>query len=245
MNKHVAALNPMAVYAEGINHSNYIQRVVPEIKKVITHVGDLLDVGAGGGQLGASLSTPNKQWVAIEPDSYMGNCLKKYSNCNKVIANGWQEVTYLPAQSFDTILAANMIAPQAQAIAFLAQCRHWSRSGIIWLVPSQRGPKQLCLAGCLPTEWINEENVTGYERVLSQLPISDYPMHTLTVDWIFTYVTRNIDQVATHMANQLGWKNTDSRRRAMRDHLYDQSIKQGHEFRLQVAKQSTILIWLK
>lgn len=244
MSKPFETLNPMAVYAEGINHSNYIQCVAPLIKNVLTNIGDLLDVGAGAGQLGASLSSSEKQWVTIEPDPYMRNCLKQYPNCSQIIASGWQEVTDLPAQSFDTVLAANMIAPQAQANQFLERCRYWSRNAIIWLVPSQRGPKNLCLAGCLPEEWINEENVTGYGKVISQLSISDYPDHTLTADWTFNYITNNIDQIATHMANQLDWGKTDLRRTAMRDHLYNQSIREGQNYHLQVAKQSTILIWL-
>lgn len=242
--KTVEPLNPMAVYAEGINHSNYIQHVTPLIKRTVANIGDLLDVGAGAGQLGASLSVLGKQWVAIEPDPYMGSCLQQYSNCSQVMAKGWQEVNHLPVRSFDTVLAANMIAPQAHAIQFLARCRYWTRHAVVWLVPSQRGPKELCLAGCLPTEWVNENNVTGYERVISQLSEVDYPKHTLTADWTFTYVTNNIDQIAMHMANQLGWGEADSRRISMRDHLYNQSIREGGNYHLQVAKQSTILIWL-
>lgn len=236
-------LNPMAVYAEGIDSSNYIENVTPVIKLALTNIGDLLDIGAGGGQLGCSLQTKNNRWVAVEPDPYMCDRLSNYANCTQVISSAWQHVNNLAAHSFDTVLAANMIAPQADAINFLERCRFWTRNTIIWLVPSQRGPKQLCLAGCLPTEWINEDNQTGYERVMSQLQAPNYPNHTLTVDWTFTYVTSDIEEIATHMANRLGWHQQDDRRQAMRDHLSASATQQDEYYYLQVPKQSTILIW--
>ncbi|UYZ83137.1 hypothetical protein MTZ49_11060 [Entomomonas sp. E2T0] len=236
-------LNPMAIYAEGVDSSDYIDSVAPLIIQTLVNIGDLLDVGAGGGQLGSSLQAQNNHWVAIEPDPYMCDRLHSYPNCTRVIPTGWKEVHNLSSQSFDTVLAANMIAPQADAINFLERCRSWTRNAIVWIVPSQRGPKGLCLSGCLPNEWVQEGNETGYERVMSQLSESDYPNHTLTVDWTFTYITRDIDIVATHMANQLGWDINDTRRLAMGEHLYSNSIQDGLDFYLKVPKQSTILIW--
>lgn len=243
MSDNASQLNPMAIYAEGVDTSNYVDNVATVIIQQIATIGDLLDVGAGGGQLGFRLHNENKKWVAIEPDTYMGKRLASFAACSAVIASGWQEVQHLTKQSFDTVLAANMIAPQADAINFLARCRFWTRNAIVWIVPSQRGPKQLCLAGCLPSEWVNEGHETGYERVMSQLPEVDYPMHTSMVDWTFTYKTNNIEQVATHMANQLGWDANDKRRLAMRDHLYNSAVKQNEDYYLEVPKQSAILIW--
>lgn len=243
MTQNTYQLNPMSIYAEGVDSSDYTEKVVPLIKQTVINIGDLLDVGAGGGQLGSSLCSQNKRWVAIEPDPYMCNRLHAYPNCTKVIANGWEDVDDLATNSFDTILAANMIAPQASAVKFLERCRFWTKNAIVWIVPSQRGPKKLCLSGCLPSEWIAEDNKTGYEVVMSQLAQADHPNHTLIVDWTFTYITKNIDIVATHMANQLGWDINDDRRLDMCDYLYASSIQQGTDYYLKVPKQSTILIW--
>lgn len=238
----VHQLNPKAIYAEGIDSSDYIESVVPLINQILVNTGDLLDVGAGGWQLGSALQTHNKQWVAIEPDPYMCNRLYSYSNCTRIIPNGWEDV-HLCAHSFDTILAANMIAPQANAVKFLELCRFWTRNAIVWIVPSQRGPRRLCLSGCLPDEWTDEGDETGYERVISQLPKQDYPNHTLTVNWVFTYIAKDIDVVASHIADQLGWDITDCRRAQIGHHLYSRTAQHGTDYYLQVPKQSTILIW--
>lgn len=245
MNQLIKPLNSMAIYAQGIDASDYVVKVAPIVQQVVADIGNLLDVGAGAGQLGNALSDKQKQWVAIEPDAYMGNRLSAYPHCTKVITSGWEEVTELAEHSFDTVLAANMIAPQTAAINFLARCRAWTRNAIVWIVPSQRGPKKICLTGCLLSKWLVEEKETGYQRVMAQLPENDCPTHTLTVDWTFTYVAKELDKVATHLANQLGWEASDSRRKEMRDHLYQQAIKHELGYMLKEPKQSSILIWLQ
>lgn len=40
-------LNPMAIYAEGVDSSDYIDSVAPLIIQTLVNIGDLLDVGAG------------------------------------------------------------------------------------------------------------------------------------------------------------------------------------------------------
>jgi len=237
-------LNAMAVYAEGIDASNYVANVVPAIRQKIGYIGDLLDIGAGAGQLGSALSSPPSHWVAVEPDAYMGGRLSAYPHCTKIIASGWAEVQDLAGQSFDTVLAANMIAPQADAINFLKQCRCWTRRAIVWIVPSQRGPKKICLAGCLAPEWLEEEYETGYQRVMAQLTEKDYPSYKLIVDWTFSYIAKDLTKVANHLANRLGWSVDDSRREAMYEHLSQQAIKHELGYLLKEPKQSSILIWI-
>lgn len=244
MNKQTNPLDSMAIYAEGIDVSDYVAKVTPIIHKYIRHIGDLLDVGAGGGQLGAALTCPNNQWVAIEPDLYMGKRLASYPYCTRVIATGWEDVNELTYHSFDTVLAANMIAPQLAACQFLTYCRNFSKHAIVWIVPSQRGPKKICLTGCLLRKWLPDEKETGYERVMSQLSKSDHPTHTQTVDWTFTYITKDIEQLTDHLANKLGWDKEDPRREEACQHLYYQAKPHALGYMLEEPKQSSILIWI-
>lgn len=239
----IKPISSMSIYADGIDASDYVMKIAPAIRELVAETGDLLDVGAGAGQLGNALSNKQKQWVAIEPDAYMADRLSSYPHCTQVIMSGWEEVTELTHHTFDTVLAANMIAPQAAAVDFLKRCREWTRNTIVWIVPSQRGPKKICLTGCLLNKWLAEEQQTGYERVISQLAKADYPSHTLAVDWTFSYMAEDVDKVAAHLANQLGWELSDSRRGEMRDHLYQQAIKQPSGYLLKEPKQSSILIW--
>lgn len=244
MTQLVSQLNPMAVYAEGIDASDYVKNLVPVIRDVLSDIGDLLDVGAGAGQLGSALHTHCRHWVAIEPDPYMCNRLSSCLRCTRVISGGWGDVHHLIGRSFDTVLAANMIAPQVDAVNFLERCRFWTRDAIVWVVPCQQGPKQFCLSGCLPAEWHGENGRSGYEQVIEQLPAADCPDYTLSVDWTFTYQTEDIGGVAEHMAARLGWTDKDTRRDDLYDHLY-RSAKPSDigGYQLEVPKQSAILIW--
>jgi len=65
------AIDPFELYAAGIDTSDYVTRVAPLICRVAGDVGDLLDIGAGGGQLGRALRVPGRRWTAIEPSSSM------------------------------------------------------------------------------------------------------------------------------------------------------------------------------
>jgi len=243
MKKQTKPLDSMAIYAEGIDTSDYVVKVTPIIQSKLGCIGDLLDVGAGGGQLGAALATSHKRWVAIEPDAYMGRRLATYASCSKVIASGWEQVTGLANNSFDTVLAANMIAPQAAASQFLAFCRSYSKHAIVWIVPSQRGPKKICLTGCLLTKWLPDETETGYERVMSQLVESEYPSYTQAVDWTFTYITKDLVQLTNHLANNLGWDAADPRRAEAYQHLLQQAEPHQLSYVLKEPKQSTMLVW--
>ena len=50
-----SALDPLALYASAIDTSDYAARVAPLIRRLSSDIGDLVDIGAGGGQLGAAL----------------------------------------------------------------------------------------------------------------------------------------------------------------------------------------------
>lgn len=235
--------SPLALYAEGIDTSDYVNNVAPLIREAVNEVGDLLDVGAGAGQLGSALHTHSRHWVAIEPDPYMCNRLSSSLLCTRIIAGGWHEVHHLIGRSFDTVLAANIGAPLTEAEAFLDRCRHWTRDAVIWVVPSQTGPSKLCLSGCLPEHLHEDHADSGYERVMRQLSEKDHPDHTIIVDWTFSYITPDVDAVSEHMADRLGWLSCDSRRSELSEHLHRNAEPIHDGYRLDVPKQSSIMIW--
>ena len=72
---HVAAgsdsIDPIELYAAGVDTSDYVARVAPLIRQGVGEIGDLLDIGAGGGQLGRALRVPDRRWTAIEPSAGM------------------------------------------------------------------------------------------------------------------------------------------------------------------------------
>ena len=65
------AIDPLELYASAIDTSDYVRRVAPLVRRAVPEIGRLLDVGAGGGQLGAALRDPALPWTAIEPSATM------------------------------------------------------------------------------------------------------------------------------------------------------------------------------
>ena len=237
-----AAIDPLELYASGIDSSDYVARVAPLIREAVPSTGHLLDIGAGGGQLGASLRISGAEWTAVEPSLTMRERLGRLPGPPRVIGVEWSEAQLL-AGGFDTVLAANMPAPLTSARGFLTRCRAWTRRSIVWVVPAQNGPRGLCLAGCLPREWHGEDETPGVDIVLGQLPPGDHPEAVLKTSWCFSLHVRSIPAIATYLAGRLGWEPHDPRRAALVAHLSAAAETVEDGFRLTVPRESAILVW--
>lgn len=235
-------IDPLELYASGIDTSDYVTRIAPLLRAAIPQVGDLLDIGAGGGQLGAVLRDPGAAWTAIEPAPVMQVRLRSRVPPPTLEPVGWRE-SALPPGCADTVLAANMPAPLVEANTFLKRCRSWARRNVVWLVPAQNGPRGLCLAGCLPREWHGEDETPGVDIVLRSLPKAEHPAIVARVDWTFSLVIHDLSRIAASLADRLEWTARDPRRPALREHLATQAapITGGH--RLSVPRASALLVW--
>lgn len=234
-------LDGLALYASAIDTSDYVARVAPEVRQLAPDTGALIDVGAGGGQLGAALRSPDHGWTAVEPSPVMQARLAARSAPPVVIPKSWQNATALLSPA-DTVLAATMPGYFGDAPAFLGWCRKLARRRVIWIVPAQQGPHGLILAACLPREWHREDETPGVDLVLPQLG-ADAPDQMTIVDWTFSLVTPDLPQLAAWMADRLGWAADDSRRAAIRAHLTAQAVATPQGLRLSCSRRSAILIW--
>lgn len=234
-------LDPLALYASAIDSSDYVARVAPLIRRLVPEVGDLVDIGAGGGQLGSSLLEPGRRWTAIEPSPTMQARLAALPSPPFVIPHGWDvdEVACAPA---DTVLAATMPGYFGDPARFLARCRQWARRRIVWVVPAQRGPKGLILAACLPREWHGEDEIPAIDRLLPQLG-PDLPDHLDATDWTFSLVLPDLGRFAAFQADRLGWAPGDPRRRELLAHLTKQAEPVAGGLRLSCHRRSAILVW--
>ena len=82
------SIDPIELYAAGVDTSDYVARVAPLIRQSVGEIGDLLDIGAGGGQLGRALRAPDRRWTAIEPSARMRARLARLDHCPLVLAGG-------------------------------------------------------------------------------------------------------------------------------------------------------------
>jgi hypothetical protein len=236
-------IDPLVLYAVGIDASDYVSRIVPLVQRMVPEIGDLLDIGAGAGQLGRALRRPGAAWTAVEPAAAMRSRLAGLGDARpRVVPHGWESAS-LAAKSHDTVLAANTSAPFQAPAAFLDRCRSWARRHVVWIVPAQHGPRGTCLSGCLPPEWHGEDERPGVDVVLSRLDPAQQPDAVVITPWTFVLPVGGIESLAEHLAERLAWAPHDPRRRALRAHLVAQCRHDARGSRLEVAKAAAVLVW--
>jgi hypothetical protein len=236
------AIDPLGFYADAIDTSDYAAAIAPVIRNAVGEVGDLLDVGAGGGQLGAALRNPNGLWTTVEPSRLMGERLAAFSPPPAIVASGWRNAD-VAQKSHDSVLAATMPAALYDCERFLPRCLAWARRHVVWVVPSHHGPRGMILAGCLPAEWHGEDETPGVDITLSGLPAGHAPHIIERASWTFTAIGPDLRATATYLAGRLKWSADDPRREALFGHLKDQAKLQPNGHRLDIERQSAILIW--
>src|SRR5207344_3260149 len=91
-------IDPVELYASAIDTSDYVAALAPLVHRAVPAIGRLLDVGAGGGQLGQALADPASPWTVIEPSATMRRRLGRLRPGPHVIAAGWA-ATDVPAGS--------------------------------------------------------------------------------------------------------------------------------------------------
>ena len=235
-------IEPLELYAAAIDTSDYVRSVAPAILQNVPAVGDLLDIGAGGGQLGRALRTPGGRWTAVEPSGTMRARLARIEDGPHVIGTGWEAANITDGRH-DTVLAASVGASLQQTDAFLARCRAWARRTVVWVVHAQQGPHGLIFAGCLPAAWHGEDETPGVDIVLRNLAAASRPHMTTLIEWTFSAVVADLEQLANYLANRLGWTPSDSRRPQMADHLASQAKPDPAGYRLEIPRKSAVLIW--
>lgn len=237
-------IDPLALYASAIDTSDYVARVAPLVRRSVPAIGDLLDVGAGSGQLGQALRDPAGRWAAIEPSLSMRLRLSALDHRPQLVAAGWREAG-VPAERHDTVLAATMPATMDEPEAFLARCLSWTRRTVVWVVPAHAGPRRLCFAGCLPPEWHGEDETPGIDIALRGLSPSSKPRDISFANWTFTGIVPDLDELSTYLADRLGWPAIDDRRARMRAHLALGAKREAAGFRLEISRRSAVLVWGK
>jgi len=233
-------IDPIELYAAAIDTSDFVARVAPLIRQSVHHIGDLLDIGAGGGQLGRALRAPNCRWTAIEPASNMRARLANLEDPPHLIAEGWEASDVL-FDGHDTVLAANIAAPLQEPNTFLQRCRAWARRTVVWVVPAQHGPHGMCFAGCLPAAWHGEDETPGVDIALRDLAPSTQPHSIAFAEWTFSGVVADIEALAIYLADRLGWP--QGRRPEMTAHLARQAKRDPRGYRLDIPRRSAVLVW--
>lgn len=237
-------MDGLEIYADAMDASDYAPRVAETIRMLVPDVGDLLDVGAGAGQLGGALRAADRAWTAIEPSAGMINRLRRLPAPPIVVPAGWQDAA-VGDRTHDTVLAATMPAPFQHAGVFWQRCTEWSRRSVVWVVAAHHGPRGLVLTGCLPRAWHGEDETPGIDIVTTSLAASGAPApkHLSFVEWTFVSIVSDLERLASFLADRLGWGADDARRDDMRAHLAQQASSCAHGYRLEIPRRSAVMLW--
>jgi len=238
------SFDPLELYASAIDTSDYVARVAPLVRRFVPRAGELLDVGAGGGQLGAALRQRGLPWTAIEPSPTMQARLARLHGPPRIVPRGW-EAAAVADQAHDTVLAATMPALFDEPERFLDRCRAWARRTVVWIVPAHQGPRGLCFAGCLPAAWHREDETPGLDVVLRSLPLAAWPQRIVFTDWTFSGVVADLPLLSAYLADRLGWAADDGRRARLAAHLAAQATLDAAGVRLDIPRKSAVLVWGK
>jgi SAM-dependent methyltransferase len=235
-------IDPLELYASAIDTSDYVARVAPLVRHLVPSIGQLLDVGAGGGQLGAALQERPFPWTAIEPSPAMRARLARLHTPPQIVPSGWRDAD-IAAGAHATVLAATMPALFDAPEKFLEQCRCWAWRTVVWIVPAHAGPRGLCFAGCLPTAWHGEDETPGLDIVLGGLAPASRPQKIAFTNWTFSGVVKDLPRLSTYLADRLGWSATDARRAELARHLAQQAKPDAAGARLDIPRKSAVLVW--
>jgi len=235
-------IDPLELYAAAIDTSDYVARIAPQVRRLVPDVGRLLDVGAGGGQLGAALQDRAFPWTAIEPSPTMRARLARLHVPPHVVPSAW-ETADVAASVHDTVLAATMPALFEDPERFLAHCRIWARRTVVWVVPAHAGPRGLCFAGCLPSQWHREDETPGLDIVMRGLGPASRPDTMVFANWTFSGVVQDLPRLSAYLADRLGWSPSDDRRAALAAHLSAKALPDAAGVRLDIPRKSAVLVW--
>ncbi|CAN5876477.1 hypothetical protein BH11PSE3_BH11PSE3_27220 [soil metagenome] len=235
-------IEPLELYASAIDTSDYVAALTPVMRRLLPRTGDLLDIGAGGGQIGAAIREPARLWTVVEPSATMRARLERFVPPPAIVASGWEQAD-LGAARHDTVLAATMPAYFDQPEAFFDRCRGWARHNVLWIVPAHAGPRGLCFAGCLPTAWHGEDETPGIDIVMRGLPAEARPHEAAQVEWTFSGIVPDLGMLSAYLADRLGWPPADPRRGKLLDHLHAQARPDPAGHRLDIARTSAVLVW--
>ncbi|WP_428671516.1 methyltransferase domain-containing protein [Reyranella sp.] len=235
-------IDPLELYASAIDTSDYVARIAPRVRRLVPEVGRLLDVGAGGGQLGAALQDRALPWTAIEPSPSMRARLARLHVPPRIVPESWEEAD-VASSAHDTVLAATMPALFDDPERFLARCRIWARHTVIWVVPAHAGPRGLCFAGCLPSEWHREDETPGLDIVMRGLGLASRPHAMAFANWTFSGVVQDLPRLSAYLADRLGWSPSDDRRATLAAHLAAQALPDAAGVRLNIPRKSAVLVW--
>lgn len=233
------------LYADTIAASDYAARVSPLLGGAWTEV---LDIGAGTGELTRPRLSPGARWIAIEPHEVMVRHLvglrprlAERRIRLDVLQVAWQALP--PSVAGDDLLAANLGATHHEPAAFFEAMRGRWRRAMHWVVAAQHGPSTFCLAGFLPAELHGADTTPAVERTLAALGASRAPRSVRLADWAYRCVFADAAAAQAHFLDRLGLEADSARGREVVAYVARHARPVALGVEVGCAKRSAVLTW--
>jgi len=232
-------------YAGLLAVSDYAARVAPLLGGPFD---DLLDVGAGSGDLALRALGEGARWRAVEPSPAMRGLLAGHRPMLarrrivlRIDACGWE--TLPDTVGAAVVLAANLGASHHDAARLHDALRPRARRSMVWVVAAQPGPSTFCLAGLLPAALHGADVQPAHERTLAQLGSDRQPHGCRFVDWTCRGRFADLAAAQRHFVERLALEPGSARAAAVADHVARQADAAADGIWLHCAKRSAVLTW--
>ena len=233
------------LYLEILEESDYAQRLAPVVGG---GYHDVLDVGAGSGALTRLCLGRPARWLAVEPNTAMGDAL---SALRPGLAAQGIDLAHLPlrweempeALAAETVFAFNMGATHHEPDALFDSLAERARRAMIWVVPAQAGPSTFCLAGFLPPELHGADTTPAFERTLGRLAADQRPASIQFVDWQCRLSFTSRAMAVRHFLERLDLSSDSPHGQAVSDYINYRLGPNGEEASIVCAKRSAVMVW--
>ncbi len=232
-------------YAETIAQSSYAKNVAPLLGAALC---DVLDIGAGSGELTRRALAFGAHWAAVEPNAAMQERLSAMRNQLQlqrirltVHTDSWQSLA--SGVSAKTVLAANLGATHQDAAVFFDAMRPRATEHMLWVVPAQAGPSTFCLAGFLPLYLHGADTQPAVDRCIADLGSERAPDSVSFADWRYQVSFASTHAAQAHFLDRLGLDRASSRGQEVADFVAHNLRRKSAGLVASCQKRSAVLRW--
>ena len=207
----------------------------------------LIDVGAGGGALGASIIPRGGSWRGIEPNARLAEQLAATMlahNCqSQVIRQLWEDIDPHLLPQAEVVLAARVPGIDNDPLAAWRWCSTLATRAVAWVISATPPTGGLGLGAFLPAWLRDPRELISVDAVLAPLAGTAPTPHLSLVDW--TWREHFVDYATAYTAFALRIAHpSDSRQLAALDvHLRGALTRTTDGFIASVPRRSAVCVF--
>jgi len=237
-----------AFYARGQQHSDYVERLGPAIRRGVGRPTSLIDLGAGTGDLGAAIIPQGARWLAVEPNGFMAERLRQRMQAHDlsepvVITQPWEDLGEHNLPPAEVVLAANLPGMTEDPVTLWQVCTRLATRHVCWVCGAEIEPSLGCLSGFLPPVLRDPRRTYGYDFLLRHLRDIAPTPEIRFVTWTWRQVFPDFAAAYLHCAGLTADIADPAQQRRLEDHLRQHLVPGEHGLMAESPRQSAVCTW--